>query len=92
MEQKCLKQGDLHKEELVALDLEIRKEIIDFIGSELKMMKEIEDRLGLGFEELEDHLSILQRALLVEEAEEGFRLTPRCVAYYYETMGYEWRR
>jgi hypothetical protein len=32
MEQRRIKQGDLRREELVALKLQIRSEILDFIG------------------------------------------------------------
>ena len=32
MEQRCIEQGDLHRQELVALELDIRREILDFIG------------------------------------------------------------
>lgn len=91
MAQKCIKAGDLYEEELIALDLEIRREIIGFIGAEIRRIKEIEKEIGLK-DELEDHLSILERALLVERDDDCYRLTPRCVAYLDETIGYEWRR
>jgi hypothetical protein len=63
--QRCIKQGDLLREELVAIELEIRREILDFIGFELRWMKEIGEELGLNGEEL-DHLSLLERALLID--------------------------
>ncbi len=35
----------------------------------------------------------LEQAMLVErESVEGYRLTPRCIAYLDECRGYEWRR
>ena len=71
MEQRRIKLGDLRREELVALELEIRREILDFIGFELRRMKEIGEELGLKGEELKDHLSLLERAHLVE-LEEGY--------------------
>ncbi|MGD0952325.1 MAG: hypothetical protein ABR985_08010 [Methanotrichaceae archaeon] len=47
MEQRCIEQGDLHRQELVALELDIRREILDFIGFELRRMREIGEELGL---------------------------------------------
>lgn len=92
MEQRRIKLGDLRREELVALELEMRREILDFIGFELRRMKEIGEELGLKGEELKDHLSLLERAHLVELEEGYYRLTPRCIAYLDETLGYKWRR
>lgn len=43
---KMHEAGDLLREELVALELEIRREILDFIGFELRWMKEIGEELG----------------------------------------------
>jgi len=92
MEQKCIELGDLHRQELVALELDIRREILDFIGFELIRMREIGEELGLNDEELGDHLTLLEKALLVEQEENRYRLTPRCRAYLDEANGYEWRR
>ncbi len=74
------------------LELDIRRETLDFIGFELKRMREIGVGLGLDDKELEDHLSLLEKALLVEQEEDCYRLTPRCRAYLDEAKGYEWRR
>lgn len=92
MEQKFIELGDLHRQELVAHELDIRREILDFIGFELMRMREIGEELGLNDKELGDHLSLLEKALLVEQEDEGYRLTPRCIAYLDEAKGYKWRR
>jgi hypothetical protein len=92
MDQRCVKQGDLHKLELKALELEIRKEILDFIGLELRRIQDIEVNLGINDDELNNHLSMLESAMLVEQEEGWYRLTPRCIAYLDECRGYEWRR
>ena len=76
----------------MALELDIRRETLDFIGFELKRMREIGVELGLDDKELEDYLSLLEKALLVEQEEGCYRLTPRCRAYLDEAKGYEWRR
>jgi hypothetical protein len=40
-EQGCAEKGDLHLQELLALELDIRRKILDFIGFELRRMREI---------------------------------------------------
>jgi predicted transcriptional regulator len=92
MESICIEHGDLHKRELIALDLEIRKEILDFIGLEQKRIKEIGEKLGLNNNDLNAHLFLLERAMLIEQEEGCCRLTPRCIAYLDTKKGYEWRR
>jgi predicted transcriptional regulator len=92
MEPTCIEHGDLHKRQLVALEVEIRNEILDLIGLEQKKSQEIGELLGMTSNELDDHLSVLERAMLVEREEGCFRLTPRCIAYLDTRRGYEWRR
>jgi predicted transcriptional regulator len=92
MEPIYIEQGDLHKQELIALELEIRKQILDFIGLEQKRIKEIGETMGLNNNELEAHLFLLERAMLVEQEEGCCRLTPRCIAYLDTERGYVWRR
>jgi predicted Rossmann fold nucleotide-binding protein DprA/Smf involved in DNA uptake len=92
MEPICIEHGDLHKQELIALELEIRKEILDFIGFEQKKIKDIGEKLGLNNNELKAHLFLLERAMLVEQDEGCCRLTPRCIAYLDTKRSYEWRR
>jgi predicted transcriptional regulator len=92
MEQICIEHGDLHKRELIALELEIRTEILDFIGLEEKEITEIGETMGLNNNELKAHLFLLERAMLVEQEEGSCRLTPRCIAYLDTKRGYEWRR
>jgi predicted transcriptional regulator len=92
MELTCIEHGDLHKREMAALELEIRNEILDFIGLEQRNNEEMKEKLGITSIELEDHLFVLEKALLVEREEDGFRLTPRCIAYIDTRRGYEWKR
>jgi predicted transcriptional regulator len=75
MEQRCIELDGLHRQELVALELDIRREILEFIGFELRRMREIGEELGLNDKELEDHLSLLEKALHVEQEEGCYRLT-----------------
>ena len=87
-----LSPGDLHKQEMMALESNIRMEILDFIGFELMRLKDLGENLGIEDRDLNEQISILERALLVERYKEFCRLTPRCVALLHQRDGYEWRR
>lgn len=87
-----LSPGDLHKQEMMALESNIRMEILDFIGFELMRLKDLGENLGIEDRDLNEQISILERALLVERYKECCRLTPRCVALLHQRDGYEWRR
>jgi predicted transcriptional regulator len=92
MEQIRTTPGSLDKQEKDALEDETRRKILDLIGLDLMRIWELEDELELKTKELKDHLAMLEEARLVEQDEECYRLTPRCVAYLNECQGYEWRR
>jgi predicted transcriptional regulator len=87
-----MEPGDIHRLELIALESNMRREILDFIGFELKRLQEIGEAMGIDDKELEDHISTLEEALLVERAGDRCELTPRCKAYIDQRNGYEWRR
>ncbi len=94
MEISWTEPGEIHKLEELALDQEIRNEILELIGADLKTLQELQEKLELKEKDLRNHLSILEKALLVERDENGncYKLTPRCIAYLDECEGYEWRR
>lgn len=87
-----MEPGDIHRLELIALESNMRREILDFIGFELKRLQEIGEAMGIDDKELEDHISTLEEALLLERAGDRCELTPRCKAYIDQRNGYEWRR
>ncbi len=92
MEQKEQVPGSLDKMEKAALDDETRRNILDLIGLDMMRIWELEDKLDIAAKDLKDHLAMLEEARLIEQEEECFRLTPRCIAYLDECQGYEWRR
>ncbi len=92
MEQSKTTLGSLDRQEKAALEDNTRREILDLIGLDLMRIWELEDELNLKAQDLKEHLDMLEEAKLVERDEEGFRLTPRCIAYLDECQGYEWRR
>jgi predicted transcriptional regulator len=87
-----MEPGDVNKLELIALEADIRREILDFIGFELKKLEEIGKELGVEDKELSEHIDKLEKALLLEKDGECYKLTPRCVAYLDGCEGYEWVR
>jgi predicted transcriptional regulator len=87
-----MEPGDIHRLELIALESNMRREILDFIGFELKRLKEIGEAMGVDDKELENHISTLEEALLVEREGDCCKLTPRCKAYLDQRSGYEWAR
>ncbi len=94
MESDPTAPGEIYKLEQIALDNEIRKEILELIGSDLKTIQELEEILELKEKDLMNHLVLLEKASLVEsdENENVYRLTPRCIAYLEACNGSEWRR
>jgi len=92
MESRNTEPGYLHRQEEAALEDEVRRGILDLIGLDLVRIKELEAEMDLKELDLKNHLLMLEKALLVEQEEEGYRLTPRCIAYLDLCQGYEWRR
>jgi len=84
--------GYLHRQEEAALEDEVRRGILNLIGLDLVGIAELKEELDLKEQDLENHLLMLEKALLVEQQEGEYRLTPRCIAYLDVCQGYEWRR
>lgn len=92
MDESLSEPGCLDRREKAALDNDVRREILDLIGLDMMRIWELEEEMDLERQKLEDHLAMLEDARLVEQEEECYRLTPRCIAYLDEFQGYEWRR
>ena len=63
------------------LQLKSRREIIRFIGTGTRSREEIERRFGLAESVAEVHLFLLEKAVVIEKTEGGYRLTPIGAAY-----------
>ncbi len=87
-----MEPGELHRREEAALEDEVRRGILDLIGLDMVRIKELEKEMELKEQDLKNHLEMLEKALLVQQDENGYRLTPRCIALLDEGQGYEWRR
>lgn len=92
VEGRNLEPGYLYRREEAALENKVRRDILDLIGLDLLRIKDLEEEMDLKEQDLKNHLVMLEKALLVEQEEGEYRLTPRCIAYLDECQGYEWRR
>jgi DNA-binding transcriptional ArsR family regulator len=63
------------------LQLKSRREIIRFIGTGTRSREEIERQFGLAESVAEVHLFLLEKAVVIEKTEGGYRLTPIGAAY-----------
>jgi hypothetical protein len=63
------------------LQLPIRRKIMKYIGSGIKSKEEIERNFGLNEAAVKLHLGLLERAVVIEKIENGYRSTPIGIAY-----------
>lgn len=63
------------------LQLRNRRKIMKFIGHGMKTKDEIEKTFGLNESVAEVHLSLLEKAVVIEKVGEVYRLTPIGIAY-----------
>ena len=63
------------------LQLKIRRKIMKFIGHEIKTEEEIKREFGLTNIVAEMHLALLEKAVMIERFDEGYRSTSIGIAY-----------
>jgi hypothetical protein len=63
------------------LQLRNRREILKFIGPWIKTKGEIERTFGLNESVAEVHLTLLEKAMVIEKVGDGYRSTPIGIAY-----------
>ena len=63
------------------LQLRNRREIMKFIGLEIKTKEEIARTFGLSESVAEVHLALLEKAVVIEKVGSGYRSTPIGIAY-----------
>ncbi len=59
----------------------LRREILKFIGFEVKTTEEIEKGLNMEPDQLNYHLSMLEQLYYVMNCSEGWKATPRGIAF-----------
>jgi DNA-binding transcriptional ArsR family regulator len=62
-----------HRFALEVLQLKLRRKILKFLDQEIRTREEIEKEFGLSTEHAEYHLAMLEKGLVVERIEGGYR-------------------
>jgi predicted transcriptional regulator len=70
-----------HKFALDVLQLGLRRSILRFIGIKTRSKRDIEKNFGLSSFMTEFHLSMLEKALVVESFEGEFKITSTGICY-----------
>ena len=65
---------------------EDRREILKFIGNEIRSNDEIEKEFKLKKDQLNYHLSMLKQCLFIIESKEGWKSTPRGLGFLENTI------
>ena len=60
---------------------EARRELLKFIGCEIRKMDEIKKEFKLDDDQLRYHLSMLKQSLYIIESHEGWKSTPRGIGF-----------
>ena len=64
---------------------EDRRELLKFIGKEIRSNDEIEKEFKLKKDQLSYHLSMLKQCLFIIESKEGWKSTPRGIGFLENT-------
>ncbi len=78
---KWWKTADDHKFALDVLQLGLRRNILRFIGIKIRSKQDIEKNFGLSPFMAEFHLSMLEKALVVERLKSEFKITLTGILY-----------
>jgi len=78
---KWWETADDHKFALDVLQLGLRRRILRFISLKIRSGEDIERNFGLSPFIAEFHLSMLEKALVIERLEDGFKITSTGLLY-----------
>ncbi|MHC1687172.1 MAG: helix-turn-helix domain-containing protein [Methanothrix sp.] len=78
---KWWESSEDHRFALEVLQLPQRRRILRFLAGGLKTREEIEAEFSLSSTQAEYHLSMLEKALVVERAQSGFKATQTGMLY-----------
>jgi predicted transcriptional regulator len=70
-----------HRFALEVLQLRLRREILKFVGIRARARRQIEEEFDLSTFQADYHLSMLEKALVVERVEGCIRITPTGILY-----------
>jgi len=60
---------------------EIRRDLLKYIGNEIRDIKEIQEEFQIGEDQLKYHLSMLNQGLYVIESNNKWKATPRGLGF-----------
>ena len=80
-ETKWWETAEGHRFALEVMQLGLRRQILKFISGGMKSREQIEREFHLRADQAEYHLSMLEKALVVERGEGGYRATPTGILY-----------
>jgi predicted Rossmann fold nucleotide-binding protein DprA/Smf involved in DNA uptake len=63
-----------------------RRELLNFVGSNIKNFDEIKEKFQSDENQLHYHLSMLEQLLYLMNTESGWKATPRGLAFLYNTI------
>ena len=65
-----------HSNAMRCMSNETRRELLNYIGYEVRNMEEIKKKFEMEEDQLKYHLSMLEHSLYVMESQEGWKSTP----------------
>jgi predicted transcriptional regulator len=80
-EAKWWESAEDHRFALEVLQLPLRRKMLSFIASEVRSNEQIAKELDLGAALAEYHLHMLEKALVIENTEGGWRATTTGLLY-----------
>jgi hypothetical protein len=63
-----------------------RRELLKFIGTNIKTFEEIKSKFLEGTDQIKYHLSMLEQLYYIMETESGWKVTPRGIGFMYNTL------
>ena len=75
IEAKWWESAEDHKFALEVLQLRLRRNILKFMDQEIRTRDEIEKEFGLDAEQTRYHLEMLEKGLVIEQVDDGYRST-----------------
>ncbi len=72
---KWWESAEDHRFALEVLQLRLRRDILKFLGEDPRTRDEIEKEFGLGAQQVEYHLAMLEKGLVVERVGDSYRST-----------------
>ncbi|MEJ2251758.1 MAG: helix-turn-helix domain-containing protein [Candidatus Lokiarchaeota archaeon] len=74
-----------HKIAARTLTSQVRREILEFIGYDVKTTKEIGDKFDIKEEQVKYHLNMLEQPSYVMDCDGNWKLTPRGIGFLENT-------